>query len=313
MPPLNKPIVVFGGTGHLGRKVVEKLLAKGVPVRVLTRNAASARDLLGPNVDFLEGDVCDPKMVEQAISETAGIVVALSAMSPKLIRREREIEYDAVLNILAEAKRQGVGRLVYLSVYGNRPDVLKQQGIGSLGAIQPEVERQIAESGLNWTILGNAPSYDLFFTFLRGKRLMVPGGGYRPIPCIHSEDVGEIAARAVLRDDLSGRRFHMTGPRAISFPEFAEMVSGITGRPVRHQAIPLAILNVLTALIKPFNPFFRSIYFAVKLFNHFPADLAEAAPAEHRRLEETFGYAPVGMEEVIGIRFSEGVTKSPLH
>ena len=306
---LPTPIVVFGGTGHLGRKVVEKLLAKGIPVRVLTRSIATARQLLGPDVDFLEGDVCAPKMVEQAIHGTAGIVVALSAMSPKLIRREREIEYDAVLNILAEAKRQGVERLVYLSVYGNRPGVLKQLGIQSFSALKPEVEQHIARSGLNWTILGNAPSYDLFFTFLRGRRMLVPGGGYRRIPCILSDDVGEIAARAVLRNDLSGRRFHMTGPRAISFPEFAEMVSEITGKPVRHGAIPLGFLNVATGIAGAFNPFFRSIYYAIKLFNNFPADLADAVPAEHLVLKETFGYAPVGMEEVIRSRVSEGVTK----
>ncbi|MBK8492666.1 MAG: NAD(P)H-binding protein [Saprospirales bacterium] len=298
-----KPFVVFGGTGHLGRKVVEKLLAKGQHVRVLTRNVDAASNLLGNQVTLQKGDVCDPQTIERAINGTAGIVICLSAMSPKLIRREREIEYDAVLNILKEAKRQGVERLVYLSVYGNRPDVLKKLGIQSFSVLKPEVEQHIAQSGLNWTILGNAPSYDLFFSFLRGNRLLVPGGGYRPIPSIFSDDVGEIAARAVLRSDLSGRRFHMTGPKALSFPEFAELVTQVTGNPIRHGAIPLTMLNIVSTLAAPFNPFLRQIYYAVKLFNNFPADLAEAVPAAHKLLEQTFGYAPVSMEEVIRKRF----------
>ena len=299
----DKPFVVFGGTGHLGRKVVEKLLAKGQHVRVLTRDTAAATQLLGEQVALLEGDVCDPPTIERAVKGTSGIVLSLSAMSPKLIRREREIEHDAVLNILAEARKQGIERVVYLSVYDIRPELLKKLHMEAFAATKFDVEQQIRQSSLNWTILGNAPSYDLFFTFLRGNRMLVPGGGYRPIPSIFSDDVGEIAARAVLRSDLSGRRFHMTGPRALSFPEFAALMTQITGKPIRHGAIPLGVLNMVSKLVAPFNPFLRQIYYAVKLFNNFPADLAADVPEAHKLLEQTFGYAPVSMEEVIRARF----------
>ena len=302
MKSSNKPIVVFGGTGHYGQKVVKKLLDKGQPVRVLSRNARKAKALLGQEVECIEGDVCDPGSVQNILQGAGGIVVSLSAMSPKRLRRERAIEYDAVLHIMEEAKRQQVDRLVYLSVYDIRPELLKKLKMEAFAATKLEVEQKITASQLNWTILGCAPSFDLFFTFLRGKRMMVPGGGYRRLPSIYPEDVGEIAARAVLRDDLSGRRFHMTGPEAFSFPEFAERVTKITGKPVKHGAIPLGIINGVSRLVQPFNPFLRFIYYGVKLFNNFPEDLAEAVPEDHQLLKETFGYAPVSIEEVIRMK-----------
>ena len=119
------------------------------------------------------------------------------------------------------------------------------------------------------------------------------------MPTISPDDVGEIAALAVLRNDLSGRRFHMTGPEAISFPEFARRVSVHTGKTIKHGAIPLALLNVISSLAKPFFPFLRFIYFAVNLLNHFPPDLAEQVPQDHRLLAETFGYAPRSIDKAI--------------
>lgn len=86
----------------------------------------------------------------------------------------------------------------------------------------------IRESRFNWTILGGAASFELFFAFLKNNKMVVPGGGMNPVPIISPEDVGEITAQTVLRNDLSGRRFRLTGPEAISFPEAAKRISVIT-------------------------------------------------------------------------------------
>ncbi|XBI99367.1 hypothetical protein VPH35_019454 [Triticum aestivum] len=59
-------VLVTGATGGVGRRVVDVLRKKGVPVRVLVRNAEKARTMLGPDVDLIIGDVTkgdtlDPK------------------------------------------------------------------------------------------------------------------------------------------------------------------------------------------------------------------------------------------------------------
>ena len=53
----DKKIIIYGGTGHYGRKVVEKLIQKGKSVKVVSRNETNARKILGGEVEIVEGDV----------------------------------------------------------------------------------------------------------------------------------------------------------------------------------------------------------------------------------------------------------------
>ena len=118
--------------------------------------------------------------------------------------------------------------------------------------------------------------------------MIVPGGGPPALPTISSHDVGEIAAQAVLRNDLQGRRFRLPGPEALSFPEAARRISSLTRNPVRFMKIPLLPLRIASLLILPVNPFLRYVYWSLKLLNHFPPDIAAEVPRDHQLLRETF-------------------------
>jgi len=206
------------------------------------------------------------------------------------------IERDSVLTVLEEAPKAGIERVVYLSAYELREDVLERLNLHQFARIKQELEAILSKSNLNCTILGCAPSMELFFAMLRGNTMTVPGGGPPALPTISPVDVGEIAAQAVLRDDLRGKRIRLTGPEALSFPEAARRISAVTGRPIKFRRIPLTPIKIAAALMRPFNPFLQHLFWAVKLFNHFPQDVAADVPAAHRMLLETFDYAPTTLE-----------------
>ncbi len=98
------PIIVFGGTGHYGSKIVKSLLLKNVPVRVLSRSAQKAREILGDKVEIIEGDVRSQEIVAQSLKGAKAIVISLSAITSKLIKKMKQIERDAVINIIKEAE-----------------------------------------------------------------------------------------------------------------------------------------------------------------------------------------------------------------
>lgn len=56
-------IIVYGGTGYYGRKVVEKLIQKNQSVKVVSRNIKKAREILGNKVEVFQGDVTDYKTI----------------------------------------------------------------------------------------------------------------------------------------------------------------------------------------------------------------------------------------------------------
>ena len=300
-----KPIIVFGGTGYLGRKIVKKLVDKNVKVRVLSRNSQKAKIILGEDVEIIEGNVTCSDTVIQSLDGVKAILICLAAHTFKLINKMKQIEGDAVLMIMDEAHKANIDRLVYLSGYEIRKDLLRKLNVIKFGEIKLEIEKKIRESNFNWTILGCAVPFELLFAFLRNNKMAVPGGGIKPIPTISPEDVGEITTQTVLRNDLRGKRFRLTGPEAISFPQAAERISAITKKRIKHIKIPLIAVRVVSIITLPFNPFIKYIYCAPKLLNNFPSDLAKNVPADHQILLKTFKYTPVTFDMEIKNRFVE--------
>ncbi|RPH32710.1 MAG: NAD-dependent epimerase/dehydratase family protein [Bacteroidales bacterium] len=298
-------IIVYGGTGYYGRKVVEKLVKKGQSVKVVSRNSESARKTLGDKVEIFQGDVTNRETIIESLKNVNAIIICLSAMSNKLIKRMKQIERDAVIAIMEEAKKANISRLVYMSGYEMREQLLADLGIPEFGAIKIEIESKISQSDFSWTILGDAPAFEIFFAFIRNGKMTVPGGGFNAIPTISAEDVGEITAQVVMRNDLAGKRIKLTGPEALTFPEVAKRISLISGKKVKHIAIPLAIINVVSFILIPFAPFVRFLYKSLKMLNNFPKDLADKVPEDHKRLRELFDYEPVSLEEEIKRRISE--------
>jgi uncharacterized protein YbjT (DUF2867 family) len=289
------PILVLGGTGHYGRHIVRSLLEKGEPVRVVSRNAHRARQILGERVEIIEGDLLNRKSTAEAMQNARAIVISVSALAPRLARKLFLIERDAVLDVIAAAQETGPSRFVYVSVYDFCEDLISRFDL-SIARLKQTVEGALRHSSLAWTILGAAPSMDIFFAMIRGDTMVVPGGGPPTLPTVASSDVGEIVAQTVLRDDLAGQRIRMVGPEALSFPEAARRLSVATGQPIHYRKLPLMPLRIAAALTEPFNPYLRHIFDSVLLMNHFPQDIAAQVPTDHQRLSDTFDYRPTTLE-----------------
>jgi uncharacterized protein YbjT (DUF2867 family) len=289
------PILILGGTGHYGRHIVRSLSDRGEPVRVLSRNAVAARRTLGNRTEIVEGDITSRPSVVEAMAGARAIVISVSAFSPKLIRKLRLIERDSVLAALQVAQQMGIRRLVYISVYDIRKDIVEDLDFEA-ARYKGEVETALAESELNATVLGAAPSMAIYFSMIRGNTMMVPGGGSAALPTVSAMDVGEIAAQAVLQDDLDGQRIRMVGPEAIPFPEAAERISAVTGMDLRFRSIPLLPLQIAAIVTAPVNPYLKSLLSSIKLMNRFPQDIALRVGQDHQRLLDTFDYTPTTLE-----------------
>ena len=183
----SKPILVLGGTGHYGRHIVQNLLGKGLSVRVLSRGIEKARKILGEGPEVVEGDITARESIIEVVTGVRAVIISISAFTPRSIRRFELIERDSVLSIFAEAEKAGISRMVYISAYDTKQDVSEymQREIGlGIAKIKPEVERALANTNLNWTVLGAPPSMEIFFAMIRGNTMMVPGGGPPALPTV---------------------------------------------------------------------------------------------------------------------------------
>jgi len=141
----NGVIVVTGGTGALGRRVVARLRDKGRTVRVLSRHVRDPQD----GVEYVTGDLVNNQGVDEAVSG-AEIVVHCAGVG--------KIKEDTAQaqNLVVAAKRAGVRHLVDISVVGAERIPVRSavdRSMFAYFASQRAKELVIEQSGLPWTNL----------------------------------------------------------------------------------------------------------------------------------------------------------------
>jgi len=116
-------ILVAGGTGMLGTKVVGLLRQRQLEVRVLTRDRSRAADLATVGVDIVEGDVRDPATVQGAVDGATTVVSAIHGFAgPNNNGSPATIDRDGNHNLIRAAIEAGAEHLVLLSVWDASPD-----------------------------------------------------------------------------------------------------------------------------------------------------------------------------------------------
>lgn len=111
MATQTRPILVTGATGQQGGAVARALLAKGQPVRVMTRNPEKAASLAKAGAEIVQGDLTNQAILQMALRGVHG-VFAMS--TPFEAGMEAEVRQGIML--ADAAKEAGIAHYVYTSV-----------------------------------------------------------------------------------------------------------------------------------------------------------------------------------------------------
>lgn len=106
---------VAGATGATGSRIVTQLVARGVPVVALVRDASTARSQLPPEVTLVEGTVTDKESLRRAM---AGCTVLLSATGARPSfdpTGPYQVDYEGTKNLVDVAKEVGIDQVVMVS------------------------------------------------------------------------------------------------------------------------------------------------------------------------------------------------------
>ncbi|MEV6837754.1 NmrA family transcriptional regulator [Streptomyces sp. NPDC051133] len=204
------PVLVLGGTGKTGRRVVQRLAARDLPVRIGSRSGG------------LPFDWQDPSTWRPALDGVRAVYVSYH---PDLAAPGAAA---TVGELAALATACGARRLVLLSGRG-----------------EPEAERAeklVRESGADWTVLRCAWfdqnfSEDHLRDAVLAGRIALPAGAVAE-PFVDADDIADVATAALTDDRHIGELYEVTGPQPLTFDDVAAHLTAATGRRIDY--VPLS-------------------------------------------------------------------------
>ena len=251
-----RTIVVFGGTGFVGRHVVAKLVDDGHRVVVPTRRRERARDImLLPTVRVVETDVGDPRKLGALLSGADAVVNLVGILHEQGGATFVKAHVELPRAIVAACKSAGVRRLVHMSALGAASD-----GPSKYQRSKGEAEALVMASGLDWTIFrpsvifGRGDSFLTMFAKLVALLpvvvLAAPKARFQPV---WIGDVAHCFAQSLRDDRTIGQRYDLAGPNVYTLRELVEIVGRLTGHP--RPIVPLgAALSSLQARLLELLP-----------------------------------------------------------
>lgn len=235
-------IAVAGGTGRLGSRVVRRLAAAGLDVRVLTRDPARAQHLSESAAEVVTCDVRDRASMQAALQ---GSTVAVSAVhgfaGPGHVSPE-SVDRDGNANLVDAAA--GVGAdVVMLSVVGASAEHPME-----LFRAKHAAEAHLRASGVRWTIVRATAFVELWAEIM--AKPIVFGRGENPINFVSVEDVSVVVERAVIDAGLRGAVIEVGGPQNLTFNQLAALIQNVRGGPAKVRHVPRMLLRAIAPLAR---------------------------------------------------------------
>ena len=207
----SKPVFIAGGTGKTGRRVAERLTARGIAVRIGSRQAAPAFDW----------------------NDRATWAAAVSGAGAAYITYYPDVTVpgavETVESFIQLALEKDCHRLVFLSGRGEEE--------------ARRAEQVLIRSGAEWTVVRAAWfmqnfSESFFLDGIRAGEVVFPADKVVE-PFVDADDIADIVAKALSEKGHTGEIYEVTGPRLMTFAEATGEIARATGRDIRYVPVDL--------------------------------------------------------------------------
>ncbi len=245
-------IVVFGGSGKVGRQIVDQLRHDGHAVRVVTRNPSSTR--VSEHVEVVAGDLHDRQSLVRAVTGARTIVCTAHGGGGRGRSGPRGIEGAGIPSLIGVAQDTAIEHFIYFSTASARADSPVE-----FFRLKHHVERTLRNGELPFSILRPTHLMDTWVPMLtesitkKGKA-MVLGSGANPVSWVAGADVARVAAALAARPG-EGWSADLGGPEALTLSKVNELIAASLDTRVKSEnKMPLGLLRTTSTLMKPFSP-----------------------------------------------------------
>jgi len=290
-------VFLAGGTGFVGGEILSQLTDAGHTCRCLVRRGSESKVPTIGSLEVHAGDATAPPTLENALSGCDAVINLIGVIRefPRRGVTFRRLHYEATLNLVEVAQKQGVKRFIQMSANGTR-----ENASTPYHQTKWQAEQVIRTSGLDWTVFRPSMIFgagDQFVNMLADMMRRMPimpvvgDGRYRMSP-VAVEDVAAGIVSALTMPDTIGRTYHCCGPDSLSYDEILDRIGHALGRGrVRKLHHPVFLLKPVVSLLESFPQF--------PLTNTQMTMLLEGNVCDPEQWASTFDLDPVSFDKGI--------------
>jgi uncharacterized protein YbjT (DUF2867 family) len=243
-----KRVLVAGATGYLGHYVVKEFKKQGYWVRALTRSEGRLKNLNDDVDEAFVGAVTDPASLAGVCEGIDIVFSSIGITKQKDNLTYMDVDYQGNKNLLDEAKKEGVAKFIYVSVFN-------AEKMSNLKGIQAKLEftEALKSSGLDYVVVNPNGFFSDMLDYLKMAqqgRGYVFGSGENRINPIHGEDLAEVCVNAAGGKE---KEIDVGGPDVLSHNEILAIAFESLGKPVKISRIPIWLRNVILATLRLFT------------------------------------------------------------
>lgn len=224
---MNNEILVIGGTGQVGNHLVDLLINNDSNFKLLARSLEKKEKLAEQGINSVIGAVGDEASLKFALADIEQVFL-LTSNDPEMFNSQKQL-----IDLAIEA---GVRKIVRLSAEPADADC--DMGMYSEHG---KIDNYLIQSDIEHVIL--RPTYFLqnmaamHGAFIKENNMFAQYLGETKIPMIDTRDIAEAAYYALHSDQFNNATYYLTGPKAISFADFATALSDKLERKISYQNI----------------------------------------------------------------------------
>jgi uncharacterized protein YbjT (DUF2867 family) len=239
-------ILVAGSTGYLGKFIVKNLIAKNMRPVALARSSEKLNEFQ-QDIDIFEAEVTSASSLANCCDGVDVVISSLGITRQKDGLSYMDVDYQANLNLLIEAKRSGVKKFIYVSaLHGDKLRQLK------IFTAKEKFVKELRESGLDYCVVrptGFFSDMTEFYNMANKGRIYLFGNGeYKSNP-IHGDDLAKVCVDTIGKVE---KEILVGGPEIFTQIELAEVAFEAVGKSVKITFIPNWVRICLLKLCKVF-------------------------------------------------------------
>jgi uncharacterized protein YbjT (DUF2867 family) len=247
-------LLIAGGTGVLGTRVVRLRTARGLAVRILTRDPARARHLEGELVEVVPGDVREAHSLERAMEGVQTVISAIQGFQGPGHTSPRTVDYEGNSKLIQAARGAGARHFILISIHGAAPNSTME-----LFRMKYLAQQELQASGLAWTIIRPTAMMETWLTvvgepLLKRGKTRIFGRGVNFLNFVSADDVAQFVALAVVDPSMQGRLVDVGGPENLSMRRFVAIFQAVMGTAGSVSHVPLPMMRMLWVVMRPVKP-----------------------------------------------------------